>query len=85
MGMSLGSWALWEDPSTGDFGNEGDAGAETNASRVAQYFALKLMKNSDKTKNPNQEGLGVLSSVELVVSSPRIFPTALPYPCGFVH
>lgn len=57
------------------FGNEWDGGAKRNTSKVAQCFALKLMKTSNETKNPNQEKRGALSSAEMVVSSLRISPS----------
>ena len=36
---------------------------------VRWHSALKLTKNNNETKNPNQEKRGVLSSAEVVVSS----------------
>lgn len=57
------------------FGNEWDGGAKRNTIKVAQCFALKLMKNNNETKNPNQEKRGALSSAEMVVSSLRISPS----------
>lgn len=62
------------------FGSERDGGAKKNTRKVAQCFALKLLKNNNETKTPNQEKLGILSGAEVVVSSLSVSPSRFHIP-----